>query len=119
MHRVGKATVNITPAQVRAIAERHGWRLDIEYPSYFQFTKDLPHPKSKLLGNRGIVEVNLRTGVVKTTLIHPRLGRSTMCRRIVSSDRLWNIFENPRVHHEGGFFPENPHGELGAEWLTQ
>jgi hypothetical protein len=111
--------VNVTPAQVREIANRFGWRLDIDKESYLLFTKSLPHPRSALLGNAGVIEVNLRTGVVRTTLTHPRKGRGTMSRRITGLERLRAVFEHPRVHNQGGYFPENPSGQLGAEWLTQ
>lgn len=110
--------MNITPAQVREIAARHGWACDIDKPTYLSFSKDLPHPRSKLLGNAGVITVCLRTRVIKTTLTHPVKGRSTMNRRLMGLERLRAVFEYPRVHNEGGYFPENPHGELGAEWLT-
>ncbi len=111
--------MNITPAQVKAIAQSAGWRLDIDKATYLLFTKPLAHPRSAILGNPGVIEINFRTGVVKTTLTHPRKGRGTMARRLTGLERLRAVFQNPRVHGEGGHFPENPHGQLGPEWLTK
>lgn len=106
------------PREVRELAAAHGWRLDIDKPTYLLFTKDLAHKDARLRDPRDVCEVNLRLGLVKTTLNHPRKGRGTLTRRIVSLARLRAVFKDPRVHYEGGFFPANPHGQLGAEWLT-
>lgn len=110
--------MDVTPAQVREIAARQGWQLDIDKATYLLFTKTLAHPHSGLLSNRGIIEVNFRTLVIKTTLTHPRKGRGTMSRRLMGLERLRAVFANPRVHEQGGYFQQNPHGDLGAEWLT-
>ena len=84
------------PAEIRAVAEERGYTTERFQPI-----------KGILIFRKGDVQINVWTGkrglTVATILTHPKKGRNALYRRRVSNEDMVHIFDNPRVHLDGGY----------------
>lgn len=81
--------------QIEGYAKTHGWQfLELQEPNrMISFSKD---------GNR--LNVYYSTGTVGTVLTHPKRGRSTLYRRHLTMPEIEQIFSNPRIHTQKGYY---------------
>lgn len=84
-------------AAVRRLAKKHGW------------TEEVAKDTNVLIFSRyfeGHQQVNVwwRTGTVATSLKHPNKGKTQLYRRNVSMQMMLEIFKNPRVHTDLGYY---------------
>jgi hypothetical protein len=63
--------------------------------------------RDQVSGNKYQIDYYYTTGTIKTSLDHPKEGKTQMFRRNVDGGLLRRIFENPRVHTDKGYQTRN------------
>jgi len=84
---------------IKALAESKGWQfIDHQEPNrMLSFYK--------LIGGKGArINVYYSTMTVGTAIHHPKKGRTQLFRKHVDKDQLIQIFTNPRIHTDKGYY---------------
>lgn len=89
----------LEPDEVAELAGEYGWTETAFEPSQ----GNLMFLEQSVGGERFMLHVWCSTGTVGSYLNHPRQGKTQLYRRNVSMHGLAEIFNNPRVHTNGGY----------------
>lgn len=89
--------------KIRFLSELWGWReIECTNPSLISFKRVYKIGEYQFTKAR--IDVYPYTGTVATALKHPKRGKTQLFRRHVKLGLMMQIFENPRVHTNTGYY---------------